>query len=270
MNQNLKLHYAPQSPLSASRINQGSETFSDSAGHIRGIEASSSGLVRSTLLAATAAAGLLMVFYLPAEYGVDPTGLGSVLGLTEMGEIKQQLYAEAEADAAGTGPAAMAAQIMNRLDRNEAQLAGQSGAPVPAEPTPASPASEVVATVPAPRPEAAPEAVAEAPPAAPVWRDTWSFTLQPGEGIEAKLAMQEGEQAQFEWTANGAVLNYDQHGDGSGQKISYEQGRGEPGQSGILTAAFTGNHGWFWRNRTDEPVTFTLNVGGSYERLLTP
>ncbi len=33
--------------------------------------------------------------YLPAEYGTNPTGVGSILGLTEMGEIKQQLAAEA-------------------------------------------------------------------------------------------------------------------------------------------------------------------------------
>ena len=33
--------------------------------------------------------------YLTAEYGTDPTGVGNVLGLTEMGEIKQQLAREA-------------------------------------------------------------------------------------------------------------------------------------------------------------------------------
>jgi len=31
---------------------------------------------------------------------------------------------------------------------------------------------------------------------------------------------------------------------------------------GGRTAAFTGNHGWFWRNRTAAPVTFTLRTGG--------
>ena len=36
--------------------------------------------------------------YMPAELGQDPTGVGSLLGLTEMGEIKQQLAEEAAAD----------------------------------------------------------------------------------------------------------------------------------------------------------------------------
>ena len=109
-----------------------------------------------------------------------------------------------------------------------------------------------------------------AEPAAPEWRDEVSYTLAPGEGIEVKLVMEEGQTARFEWTANGGVVNYDTHGDGSGQKVSYEQGRGVPEQAGELTAAFTGNHGWFWRNRTDAPVTVTLRTGGAYAEMKAP
>ena len=32
-----------------------------------------------------------MLFWLPAEYGIDPTRLGHVMGLTQMGKIEQQL-----------------------------------------------------------------------------------------------------------------------------------------------------------------------------------
>ena len=102
------------------------------------------------------------------------------------------------------------------------------------------------------------------------WRDEVSYTLAPGEGIEVKLAMQEGQIARFEWTANGSVVNYDTHGDGGGQRVSYEQGRAVPEQAGELTAAFTGNHGWFWRNRTDDPVTITLRTAGDYAELKAP
>ena len=42
--------------------------------------------------------GLLVTVVLPAEYGIDPTGAGRLLGLNEMGEIKTQLHQEAEAD----------------------------------------------------------------------------------------------------------------------------------------------------------------------------
>ena len=107
-------------------------------------------------------------------------------------------------------------------------------------------------------------------PAAPLWRDEVSYTLAPTEGIEIKLVMAEGARIAFEWTANGSVLNYDTHGDGGGLNITYEQGRGVPGQSGELVAAFDGNHGWFWRNRTDAPVTFTLRTRGDYDRMIAP
>ena len=46
-------------------------------------------LNRATLIAAGVAAVLLVTVVLPAEYGVDKTGVGRLLGLTEMGRIKR-------------------------------------------------------------------------------------------------------------------------------------------------------------------------------------
>lgn len=258
------------------------------ASHVQSVPATPGGLIRSTLIAAGAAGAILVLFWLPAEYGIDPTGVGALTGLTEMGEIKQQLAAEAEADAQAAAAAAVAptaptpvtvpAEIVQRLDRIDAQLAtlvAVIGAP-PAAVEPAAPAPvEAPAAAAAPEAQTAPAAadpveaaVAEA--AAPEWRDEVSYTLNPGEGIEVKLAMEEGQVARFAWTANGSVVNFDLHGDGGGQSISYEQGRAVPEASGDLTAAFTGNHGWFWRNRTEAPVTVTLRTGGDYTEVRAP
>jgi hypothetical protein len=85
-----------------------------------------------------------------------------------------------------------------------------------------------------------------------------SVTLKPGEGAEVKLTMTKGAKATYSWTANGAVVNFDTHGDGGGENISYEKGRGVAEDEGVLEAAFDGNHGWFWRNRSDTDVTVTL------------
>lgn len=263
------------------------------AAPIQSVPATPGGLIRSTLLAAGAAGAILVLFWLPAEYGIDPTGVGALTGLTEMGEIKQQLAAEAEADAqaAAAAPTAASAavgampasavaasEILARLDRIDAQLAAISaviGAP-PAAVEPAAPAPvEAPAAAAAPEAQTAPAAVdpveaAVAEAAAPEWRDEVTYTLNPGEGIEVKLAMEEGQVARFFWTANGSVVNFDLHGDGGGQSISYEQGRAVPEASGDLTAAFTGNHGWFWRNRTESPVTVTLRTGGDYAEMRAP
>lgn len=91
------------------------------------------GLIRSTLIAAGAAGAVLVLFWLPAEYGIDPTGVGGLTGLTEMGAIKSQLAAEAEADAQAAAasavapstptPAVVPAEVLQRLDRIDAQLA---------------------------------------------------------------------------------------------------------------------------------------------------
>lgn len=59
---------------------------------------SSAQLIRSTIIAAVSAVAILVTVVLPAEYGIDPTGLGRLTGLAEMGEIKQELAEEAEQD----------------------------------------------------------------------------------------------------------------------------------------------------------------------------
>ena len=63
-------------------------------------------LLRSTAIALVVAGLILTTVVLPAEYGVDPTGLGRVLGLAQMGEIKARLAAEVAADAAADARAA--------------------------------------------------------------------------------------------------------------------------------------------------------------------
>jgi hypothetical protein len=234
-------------------------------------------LRRSTWIAAAAALAILGFVILPAEYAIDPTGVGGVLGLTQMGEIKVQLAAEAAADAEGSAMAAQGlAELNARLDRIEAALVtmtapGPSAPPAQAsidqllgEPTIIEDglADRFEAAVPIDPPPADPPA-----PPADAWRDEVSFTLAPGEGTEIKLVMDEGASAEFYWSANGAVVNYDTHGDGGGRSVSYEQGRGVPEQEGVLVAEFTGNHGWFWRNRTDEEVTVTLRTKGAYREM---
>ena len=50
---------------------------------------SSKQLVRSTILALLTAVVLLVSVILPAEYAIDPTGIGRLLGLTQMGKLNK-------------------------------------------------------------------------------------------------------------------------------------------------------------------------------------
>lgn len=223
-------------------------------------------LKRSTWIAGITASAILVFVVLPSEYAVDPTGVGGMLGLTQMAEIKIQLAAEAAQDAAAAANAGTAG-LAARLDRIEASLQGIA-AGVPAATSAGDPIAELAEAQPAEERFVTPD-VPQQEQAAPAseWRDEVSFVLTPGQGTEIKLVMNEGERARFFWTANGAVVNYDTHGDGGGQSVSYEQGRAVPEQAGELQAAFTGNHGWFWRNRTDADVTMTLWTAGSYSEM---
>ena len=188
-------------------------------------------LLKSTIIAIVAAIAILVAIVLPSEYGIDPTGAGRVLGLTEMGEIKTQLAEEAEAD-----------RIRDQQN---------------ATPTDTQQGSSLLDRIYA-------EFLVGSAHAQETRTDEMSVTLAPGEGAEIKLVMVKGAQANFAWTANGAVVNFDTHGDGGGENISYEKGRGVAEDEGVLEAAFDGNHGWFWLNRTDAPVTVTLKTSGAY------
>ncbi|MCL1476279.1 hypothetical protein MIH18_01310 [Marinobacter sp. M3C] len=207
---------------------------------------SSAQLIRSTTIAAIVALLLLVTVVMPSEYALDPTGAGRLLGLTEIGEIKEQLAQEA------------AQMVAVQPSINEA------------EPEAVEPVFETAAVVEVEvEPETAQKVEQPAPPMAaePEWQDEVRVVLTPGEGTEFKLTMQEGAVARFAWVSEGGPVNFDTHGDGGGQSISYEKGRGVPEDEGELEAAFTGNHGWFFRNRNDNDITLVLRTDGDYGEL---
>ena len=191
---------------------------------------SSKQLIRSTVIAGAAAVVILVTVVLPAEYNIDPTGIGEALGLAEMGEIKSQLAEEAEADR------------QMGLDEQSSLLDGVLGL--------------FVGTAYAQ--EAAPAKGGEA------WRDETTFTLKPGDSAEWKMVMEAGQTAEYQMLVEGGRVNFDLHGHGGGNSVTYEKGRGSTGAEGEVTADFDGEHGWFWRNRDSADITVTVQVRGEY------
>ncbi|MAS77957.1 MAG: transmembrane anchor protein [Candidatus Marinimicrobia bacterium] len=57
---------------------------------------SSAQLLKSTIIAIIMIVILFVMVILPAEYGTDPTGVGKLLGLKEMGDIKMSLLEESQ------------------------------------------------------------------------------------------------------------------------------------------------------------------------------
>ena len=107
------------------------------------------------------------------------------------------------------------------------------------------------------------------PAAADRRSDVTTLTLAPGEGAEIKAKMAKGASLQFNWSVEGGAVNFDTHGDPPNAPRSfyhgYGKGKNSTGEQGTLVAAFDGKHGWFWRNRSDQPVTITLRTDGIYK-----
>lgn len=189
-------------------------------------------LLRSTLIAMAGAAMLLVTVVLPAEYGVDPTGLGRVLGLTQMGKIKLALAREAEA--------------------HQAAEAAARGTPAPVVPSG----------------EFGPQAALTDSDGR---SDVTTLTLGPNEGREIKMVMREGSRANYSWATVGGLVNFDMHAEPSagpsGSYHTYGKSNGVGSDSGVLIAAFDGNHGWYWRNVGEDSVTVTLHTRGEYQEV---
>jgi len=188
-------------------------------------------LIKSTLIAAAAASVILITVVMPAEYGIDPTGVGSVLGLQKMGEIKASLAEEAAADIA----------------QKAAQKAAQ----------------KVDVSVP---PVSAPAFKAEIPSVQAILAHEMTVTLAANESTEIKLKMNKDQQATYSWVADKGQAFFDMHADSKELGIDYhvyKKGT-EQQHEGVLIAAFDGSHGWYWKNRTSDVMTITLKTTGQY------
>lgn len=187
-------------------------------------------LLRSSIIAGIGAVAILVTIYLPAEHAIDPTGVGRVLGLTEMGEIKVQLAEEAEAD--------RPLDEQHARDQSSSVLDSVFGLFV---------------------------GTAHAQDA---WQDEVTFTLEPGATAEIKMTMEAGNVADYAWTATGGRVNFDLHAHSGGDSIDYERGAGQTAGEGSIEAPFAGDHGWFWRNRDTTPITMTIQLRGEYSEIV--
>ena len=195
---------------------------------------SSKKLIQSTLIAFLVALALLITVVMPAEYGIDPTGIGKTLGLKEMGDIKVSLQEESDSEKKKPKVeevAEVSSVVQPKVDSTEEKNSDESK-------TLTQPVTN---------------------------EDLRSVTLAPGKAVEIKLIMKKGAKVEFEWETKGGVLNYDLHGDSKTVEFfSYKKGRALSKDEGVFVAEFDGSHGWFWRNRDKQDVVLTLSVKGSF------
>lgn len=191
-----------------------------------------------SLLIASAFATLLAILILisavlPAEYGIDPTGLGKMMGLT-----------------------ALSAQTKATSQPLAVTL------PQPAEIN--CPDQKYTTNKPTDLTETAQKAQQ------PQWQDSVKIVVPAGEGLEYKFHLVKGASLEYSWATDGTKLYFDFHGEPKGDKTGYFKSFKESTDnqaSGALMAPFDGSHGWYWENKSRSPVTIILNTKGSYQIL---
>ncbi|MCL1049266.1 hypothetical protein L2755_06910 [Shewanella abyssi] len=186
-------------------------------------------LLKASIVATVIAAVVLVMAILPAEYNIDPTGIGKSLGLTEI----------ATAATAAIIPSAKAAtNVMKSTD-------------------------SIVITD-APSVAEIKQARVEVPG---LRQDTVDIVIAAGKGLEYKLLINENQHLEYEWRTDGAPLYFDFHGEPQGDTTGFFESftiTTSDQVKGTLTTPFAGSHGWYWKNKTSEPITVTLTTKGAY------
>ena len=100
----------------------------------------------------------------------------------------------------------------------------------------------------------------------PFQHEAIEFRLGPREGMEYKYRLEKGEALLYAWKTP-VPVEFEFHAEPDsgprGYAQTYEKSRGAAA-SGTLTAPFSGIHGWYWENPTDQDITVTLNASGFF------
>jgi hypothetical protein len=97
--------------------------------------------------------------------------------------------------------------------------------------------------------------------------------LKGKEELEYKARLANGEPLLYAWTTQGGPVYFEFHGEPTEGKWpkdyyrSYQIGQRSEHEQGSFVAPFTGQHGWYWRNLGDAPITIVLEAHGYYTRL---
>jgi hypothetical protein len=166
-------------------------------------------LLLSTVIALLAAGAILITVVLPAEYGIDPLGVGSLTGLDVLGTSK------------ANGPIT---EVMHPHPRK-------------------------------------------------YYSGNIVIALEGREELEYKATLAAGEPMLYSWRVQGGPVYFEFHGEPTegkwpkGYYRSYEIQQSSNASHGSFIAPFTGQHGWYWRNLSEQRAMITLEASGYYSRL---
>jgi hypothetical protein len=97
--------------------------------------------------------------------------------------------------------------------------------------------------------------------------DSIDIIIPAGKGLEYKLNMDKHAHVEYKWKTDGEALYFDFHGEPAGDKTGYFESFSittSNNMQGSLTTPFKGSHGWYWKNKSQQPVTVSLSIKGYY------
>ncbi|RTR28259.1 hypothetical protein [Shewanella atlantica] len=199
-------------------------------------------LVKASIGATVIAAVVFVTAILPAEYNIDPTGIGHMSGLTSLAQA-----APASDEATNTGTDTGPKTSTGTGQSEETFIAFVK--------------EETLANTPSVA------EIAQKRQTPGVRSDTVKIDIPAGKGLEYKLLMDDFVHLEYEWSTGGEALYFDFHGEPKGDTTGYFESFSittSDKMKGSLTTPFAGSHGWYWKNKTDSPITVTLSTKGDY------
>ena len=192
-------------------------------------------LLKATVVAIVAAAIILVIVVLPAEYGIDPTGIGGATGLTQLNAEPTETIV-----------------ITDIIGGNE--VIREVEIPGFGEPTPL------------PNPSVFQDQVGQPETL------TMEVMIPAEASTEIKLVLEEGKMAVYSWSVDQGDIYVDFHGHdasfGPDFFVRYKEQQEGTGNNGSLVAPFDGEHGWYWLNYNEYDVVVTLTVTGYFEDVI--
>ena len=163
-------------------------------------------LLKASIISAVLASVILISIILPAEYGIDPTGVGEAIGLMPLVTINTD---------------------------NSSELV-------------------------------------EMPQDSDWQEDSATIVVPAGKGLEYKFYLVKGDAMRYDWSSTDGELYFDFHGEPEGDTTGYFESYTVSTADkvrGTFNASFDGTHGWYWKNKSQAPITVTLRTQGQYKVL---
>ena len=185
-------------------------------------------IIKQVIIALIIGTTLLVSAVLPAEYGIDPLGIGKATGFSKI-KIQEE--------------------STENLSSEPHKILKMENVGSPADV-----AKPDAANNPAPATQLAERT------------DDVSVVIPAGKGLEYKVNMLKYGQLKYEWITDKGELYFDFHGDVKNNSNYFESYTiaYSNNMAGSFLAPFEGPQGWYFKNNSNEDITVKIKMKGQY------